>query len=80
MAKSSGLKMAACGIAANGGVRCHGRHFPGALCVPLHGQFLVAPFRHFNLDFAQGGVYGRDRVAPGRTVAMRLWNFEEDIE
>ena len=33
--------MAACGIAADGGVRCHSRYFPCDLCVPLHGQALV---------------------------------------
>ena len=44
-AKSGVLKMAACGIAANGGVRCHSRYFHSALCVSLQGQFLVATLR-----------------------------------
>jgi len=40
MSESSGALFP---IAANGGVRCHSRNFHSALCVPLHGQFLVAP-------------------------------------
>ena len=44
--------MAACGIAADGGVRCHSRYFPCDLCVPMHGQALVTPPARGILSFS----------------------------
>ena len=64
-AKSSGLKMAACGIAANGGVRCHSRYFPCDLCVPLHGQALVTPCWPFR---SQQMVATQSSLKRGRTA------------
>ena len=58
--------MAACGIAAKGGDRRHGRHFPRVLCVPLHGQFLVAPMR----KRGKGGVDQEKMTTIARSLQL----------